>query len=370
MRKAKTGAPSLPNPIQILYKYFLKPLFFTLDPETAHRLTVGGLRCLEKAPGALPVLARGLRVEDPRLAVKIGLWTFRNPVGLAAGFDKGAEFFHLLGRFVFGFAVLGTFTPLPQSGQKRPRLFRYPAEKALVNRMGFNNPGVEAAAERIRLKKSAAGLPLGINIGKGRETPLEEAVFDYVTALDHVYAHADYIALNVSSPNTPGLRSLQEMEELEKILAAVTKRARELQGGGAPPKLIFTKVSPDGSDEGLDAIVRLSLKYQTGIIATNTTVDHSREEGGLSGRPLQEKSNRVIQKLYASSKGAVPLIGVGGIFSAEDAYQKIRLGARLVQIYTGWVYEGPDLVRTINQGLLKLMERDGFKNIGEAVGTL
>lgn len=319
-----------------------------------------------------------LSVNDERLRVTIRSLTCSNPVGLAGGFDKGAELIDVLPAFGFGFLEVGTLTPLPQAGQEKPRLFRYKEQKALVNRMGFNNPGVKAAGERLRARKNKFGVPLGVNIGKGRDTPLDEAVDDYLIAFDEVAPHADYVVLNVSSPNTANLRDLQGIRPMKLLLSKLSERNRLLaEREGQASRLLFVKVAPDNSDDILEEIVRLAVEYNVGIIATNTTLDHSslgakagEEKGGLSGRPVRELSNKTIRKIYQWSKGVIPIIGVGGIFDANDAYEKIRLGASLVQVYTGWVYEGPDLVKRINTGLLALLQRDGFKTIQEAVGTL
>lgn len=370
----------LPNLIQALYKSAFQPFLFGLEAETAHELAVGSLAQLEYFPLALNLLEPFLRVEDDRLNVSIRSLTCANPVGLAAGFDKNAELLNVLPRLGFGFIEVGTFTPLKQSGQPKPRLFRYKKDQAIVNRMGFNNPGVKAAAERIAARKpKRTNAPVGANIGKGKETPIEEAVEDYLTGLEHVQPVADYIVLNVSSPNTPNLRKLQSFAYLENILKCVSQRNRELaEKMGQPPKPLFTKVSPDCTEEELEAIAHLSVELNTGLVATNTTIDKTvlkkagkkKEDGGISGAPLREKSNAVLKKLRSLTKGVVPIIGVGGIFTAEDAYEKIRLGASLIQVYTGWIYKGPGLVPEINAGLLELMEADGFKNIQEAVGTL
>jgi dihydroorotate dehydrogenase len=305
--------------------------------------------------------------------------TFPNPVGLAAGFDKAAELISVLPHFGFGFMELGTFTPLVQEGQQKPRLFRYKNEHALINRMGFNNPGIKTTAERLRKwgEKNKKQIPMGLNIGKGRNTPLEEATDDYLMAFDHLAPFADYVVLNISSPNTPNLRTLQKEESLKNLVMKISEKNRMMaESAGQPPTMIFTKVSPDVDDETLDNIAHVALECNLGLIATNTTIDHSgisqkhNQEGGLSGKPLRTKSNYVLKRLYTLTKGVIPLIGVGGIFSAEDAYEKIRLGASLVQVYTGWIFEGPSLVPKINKGLIKLMERDGFKRIQDAVGTL
>lgn len=373
------GAPALPNPIQALYKNVLQLIFFGLDAETAHSLAIKSLETVDKIPGFLDLAAKPFfQVKDDRLAMSLGTLAVSNPVGLAAGFDKNADLLDVLPHFGFGFVEVGTFTPLRQEGQKRPRLFRLKKDLALLNHMGFNNPGVKIAAEHLKSNlKNGRTIPVGANIGKGRETPLEEALDDYLTALEHVHPYADYIVLNVSSPNTPNLRALQKIDYLANILRKVVERNRLLaEKCGEPPKLVFTKISPDCSDEELEEISRISIELRTGLVATNTTVDYSllknknqQLEGGISGKPLKEKANAVLKKLRRATKGVVPIIGVGGIFSAEDAYEKIQLGASLVQLYTGWIYKGPSLVPEINKGLIRFIERDGFKSLKDAVGT-
>ncbi len=372
--------PTRPNPIQALYNRLLKYIFFGLDAEVAHNLAVKSLGTMDRLPFVLDVAAKPFfQVNDPRLNVSVRSLAFSNPVGLAAGFDKNAELLSVLPDFGFGFIEVGTFTPLPQEGQKKPRLFRLKQDRALLNRMGFNNPGVKIAAQRLQENLTEGRkCPIGANIGKGRDTPIEEAVDDYLMGLENVHPYADYIVVNVSSPNTPNLRSLQRQNHLAAVLGAVCAKNTALaEAAGDPAKLIFTKVSPDCSDEELDDIGHVAVDLNVGLIATNTTIDYSLIQkthhdlvGGVSGKPILSKANHVLKKLRAITKGVVPLIGVGGIFGAEDAYEKIRLGASLVQVYTGWIYEGPSLVPDINKGLLRLMERDGFKNIQQAVGTL
>jgi len=336
------------------------------------------MKQLEKVPLALNLIAHKLSVVDPALQVSLRSLSCPNPIGLAAGFDKGAEVVNVLSHFGFGFLELGTFTPLMQEGQKKPRLFRCKRDLALINRMGFNNPGVMIAMERLKAQRAMnLGIPIGVNIGKGRETPLEEAVDDYLTAFEHVYPSADFVVMNISSPNTPGLRELQTAQLLRGVLSSVSSRNTTLaEAEGRAPKLLFTKISPDVDEQTIEEVAQLAVEFNVGLVATNTTVDHSvlrhsrrKEQGGLSGRPLKAKSNFVLKRLFQLTKGVVPLIGVGGVFSAEDAYEKIRLGASLVQVYTGWVFEGPALLPKINHGLLALLKRDGFRNIQEAVGT-
>lgn len=336
------------------------------------------MKGLKGVPGGKTVLTHGLVVNDERLGVRLGSLKFPNPVGLGAGFDKFAEVVPLWPHLGFGFVELGTFTPLPQSGQDFPRLFRFPEEKAIINRMGFNNPGIKVAAKRIEhARGSAFPIPIGINIGKGKATPIEGAVHDYMDGFDTLFSVGDYFTVNVSSPNTPQLRELQQIRYLREILTAIKENNESMAAmRGWEPKPIFVKVSPDNSLSDLEEIVSLVMEFKGGVIATNTTVDHSMlkektpPEGGLSGRPLKKRANETLKRVFALTKGAVPIIGVGGVNSAEDAYEKIRLGASLIQVYTGWIFEGPDLVPNINRGLLRLMERDGFKSVKDAVGTL
>ncbi len=371
------GATHLPNLIQALYHNAFQPLLFNLDAETAHNFAVKILKLSKNVPLSLDLVRYSLAVNDPSLNVTVKTLNCPNPVGLAAGFDKGAELLNVLPHLGFGFLEVGTLTPLPQSGQEKPRLFRYKAQKALVNRMGFNNPGVKAAAARLQDRQNRS-VPVGVNIGKGRETPIEQAVDDYLIAFDAVAPYADYVVLNVSSPNTASLRELQGAQYIAHILTKVAAQNRKLaEGEGQAPRPLFVKVAPDNSDDVLEEIVRVCVETGVGIIATNTTLDHSslgakarKETGGLSGKPVHELSNKCIRKIYQWSKGVVPIIGVGGIFTAKDAYEKIRLGASLVQVYTGWVYEGPGMLPKINKGLIEFMKRDGFKRIQDAVGTL
>jgi len=371
------GALHLSNLIQLLYKKALQPFLFGLDAENAHNVAVQGLKFFEKIPGAFDLFGSQFVVRDPRLEVTVRSMVCPNPVGLAAGFDKGAELFQILPSLGFGFLELGTITPKPQEDHLKPRVFRSKARQALVNRMGFNNPGLEVVRRRLLKGKSERPVPIGINIGKGFQTPLEEAHKDYLHCFENSYPLADYFVLNVSSPNTPNLRALQEMEPIRKILKLISAKAKSLAGSaGEAPKPVFVKVAPDNSGETLEEIVRTAVEFNVGIVATNTTTELSllgpkwaNEKGGLSGKPLKEKADAVLRRVYRISRGAIPIIGVGGVFSAEDAYEKIRLGASLVQVYTGWIYEGPNLIPAINRGLLKLMQRDGFARLQDAVGT-
>lgn len=334
-------------------------------------MAVGGLNFFSKFPGARTLMKSGLNVSHSGLNVQLGSLKCDNPVGLAAGFDKSATLLDALPYMGFGFVEVGSLTPLPQAGQKKPRLFRYKNQHALVNRMGFNNGGVIEAVKSFQKYKSGGGsVPIGINIGKGKETPLKDAHLDYVAAFEAVFPYADYIAINLSSPNTPELRQLQGAAYFEDILSEIQERNQALsKKQNRSAQMIFVKIAPDQSENIVPSIAKSVVKTGVGIIATNTTAEHEMDEsGGLSGEPLKMKSDHVLKDVYQATEGKVPIIGVGGIFSAEDAYQKIKLGASLVQVYTGWIYNGPGLVPEINRGLIRLMRNDGFVSIQDVVG--
>ncbi len=343
-----------------MYKTFIKPLFFKLPPERAHYLTFDLLRLAMRIPGMAAFFRRRYVLEHPLLERKVFGLTFPNPIGLAAGFDKDAVLFNELECLGFGFVEVGTVTPLPQSGNPQPRLFRLPSDEALINRMGFNNQGVDAVVERLKARKTKR-LIVGGNIGKNKVTPNEEAASDYLKCFDALYPYVDYFVVNVSSPNTPNLRDLQEKEPLTLLLNQLMDRNRTT----AKPKPLLLKIAPDLSDSQLDDII--DIVEDTGIdgvIATNTTISRdglATEQqlvtdlgaGGVSGKPVRSRSTEVIRYLNRRSNGAFPIIGVGGIHSAADAIEKLEAGATLVQVYTGFVYEGPSLPRTINTGLLQ-----------------
>lgn len=361
----------------MFYRRALRPLLFTQDAETAHERT---LRALATMSGLnLPTGRRPY--TDPRLATEIAGISFPNPVGLAAGCDKDGRAILVWPRLGFGFVEAGTVTAQPQLGNPRPRLFREPELGAIVNRMGFNGQGSEVVARRLqRLRRTIPRLPapLGINIGKTKLVSGDEATLDdYRTSFRRLWRLADYIAVNVSSPNTPGLRQWQQHDKLAYLLAALMEESRALAARhDTRPVPIFVKISPDMPDADIDAVADVAGEQGlAGIIATNTTIAregtlaHVEEQGGLSGRPLRQRATEVIRRLYQRTQGAIPLIGVGGIFTPEDAYERIRAGASLIQIYTSLIYEGPFLPRRINEGLIQLLERDGIANIAQAVGT-
>ena len=340
-----------------MYKAIIKPLFFLFPPELAHQLTVSIFRALLKIPLLNRIIQSFYRVEHPRLKRSFLGLSFSNPVGLAAGFDKDGKHLKTMSALGFGFLEIGTITPVSQAGNPKPRLFRLPKDAALINRMGFNNMGIESLIDR--LKKRPKNLIIGGNIGKNKDTPQEEALNDYGQCFRQLFPYVDYFAINVSSPNTPGLRQLQEKEPLEQLLFYLQALNKEL--GGKP---ILLKIAPDLNFEQLDDILHIVEKTQLdGVIATNTTISRSdlttsplivKEigQGGLSGKPLTQRATDVIRYLNQKSKGQLFIIGVGGIFSAEDALEKINAGASLIQVYTGLIYEGPSLVKKINKGIL------------------
>jgi dihydroorotate dehydrogenase len=318
---------------------------------------------------------------DPLLRQEVWGLTFSNPIGLAAGFDKNCELPRLWPALGFGFAELGTVTAQAQPGNERPRLFRLTADRALINRLGFNNDGAQAIARSLarRLRRGRPPIPLGLNLGKSRATPLADAAGDYLLSFRLLWPLADYVAINVSSPNTPGLRDLQSEAQLEPLLRVLRdENERCAAAHRAAPRPLLLKVSPDLDAAGLASIVRVALHHKVaGLIATNTTIARAplrasaslaQQEGGLSGAPLRDRSTEVIRLLYRLGEGQLPIIGVGGIFTAADAYAKIRAGASLLQVYTGFIYEGPSLPRRLAAGLGDCLRRDGFSTIADAVG--
>jgi len=341
-----------------MYRKILKPLFFLLSPETAHHFVFGSVKILLAIPGVKSMVRMMYVVRNEKLKLNVMGIEFPNPVGLAAGLDKDATLFDELGCLGFGFVEIGTVTPLPQPGNPKPRMFRLPEDEALVNRMGFNNEGAKAAAERLRKKKS--NIIIGGNIGKNKVTPNENAIDDYEKCFRELYDVVDYFVVNVSSPNTPNLRELQEKEPLKKIL----NRLQNINREKVKRKPILLKIAPDLTNGQLDDILEIVLETGLdGIVATNTTISRENLQtsklkletygaGGLSGKPLTRRSTEVIRYLSEKSGGKFCIIGVGGIHSPEDALEKLNAGASLIQIYTGFIYEGPDLIKRINNGIL------------------
>jgi dihydroorotate dehydrogenase len=339
---------------------FIKPVFFQFDPEKVHYFVTRRLNWFnEHFPFGKTILRSSFGVNIKGLEREVFGIKFSNPVGLAAGFDKNGEYIEALSNLGFGFIEVGTVTPLPQPGNDKPRMFRLTDDKAIINRMGFNNKGVDTLAERLRiLKAKDSKIVIGGNIGKNKNTPNEEAVNDYIKCFDRLFDVVDYFVVNVSSPNTPGLRSLQEKGPLKDILNTLQSR-NNIKGVSRP---ILLKIAPDLTNEQLDDIVEIVQETKiAGVIATNTTVDRNglysaeavvNEMGGLSGKPLAKRSTEVIRYLSNKSNRSFPIIGVGGIHTPEDAKEKLDAGASLIQVYTGFIYEGPGLVKKICQALV------------------
>ncbi|MEI9918053.1 MAG: quinone-dependent dihydroorotate dehydrogenase [Bacteroidota bacterium] len=345
-----------------MYRFFIRPLLFLVDPEVIHHFTFNSLKAVCAIPGVKQLLTAIFNYRSPQLEKTLFGVKFRNPVGLAAGLDKDAKMIDELATFGFGFIEIGTVTPKAQPGNDKPRLFRLPADHGLINRMGFNNKGAQHAAENLKRRKS--GVVIGGNIGKNKVTPNENAVADYELCFEALYPYVDYFVVNVSSPNTPGLRELQEKEPLKKLLLSVKMLSNTKQSES--PKPVLLKIAPDLTLTQLDDIVEILKETGTdGVIATNTTISReglitSKEvvdkigAGGLSGKPVRERSTEVIAYLRAKMGVGYPIIGVGGIMSVEDAIEKLNAGADLVQIYTGFVYEGPGFVKRILKGIEKM----------------
>lgn len=336
-----------------------RPALFLLDGEDAHRLTIAGLRLMPASAPPKP---------DPMLATRVAGLEFPTPVGLAPGFDKNAEAPHAMFGFGFGFVEIGTVTPLPQAGNPRPRLFRLAEDKAVINRMGFNNDGADAVVARLQAGQGRAGI-IGVNIGANKDS--DDRIADYAVMTRTMAPLARYLTVNISSPNTPGLRALQDASALSALLDAVI----EARGANGCP--VFLKLAPDLEPADIDDITRIAMdKRLDALIVSNTTISrpalrsrHAGEAGGLSGAPLRDLALQRIRDFRQASGGAIPLIGVGGIASAEHAYARIRAGASLVQLYSALVYEGPGLAARINRGLKALLQRDGFARLADAVGA-
>jgi len=368
-----------------MYKILIKPIFFLFQPETIHHIVFFFIKLISAIPGVPNLIKCIYLIEDKRLEQKLFGLTFPNPIGLAAGFDKDAKLFDELGNYGFGFIEIGTLTPLPQAGNEKPRMFRLPKDKALVNRMGFNNEGINAAIDR--LKKGKTNIIIGGNIGKNKNTPMEDAEDDFLKCFEALFNYVDYFAVNVSSPNTPNLRTLQDKIPLTNLLTRLKKLNTQLAisnsfdgnpkqyskplvraGQGRP---ILLKIAPDLTNEQLDDIIEIIKETKIdGIIATNTTISRKNLQteiselqiigaGGLSGKPLTSRSTEVVRYLNEKSNKAFPIIAVGGVHNADDAIEKINAGASLVQIYTGFIYEGPGIAKRINKALLK---QNIFKN--------
>ena len=367
-----------------IYQLAIRPLLFNVvktDSEWLHQQTIRSFNWLSQTPASWinQRLKQSLCVYNSRLEQNLFGLNFPNPVGLAAGFDKDGVAADIWSNLGFGFAELGTVTFHAQPGNPCPRLFRLPLDKAALNRMGFNNSGAAVMAARLKQRKHELirSIPIGINLGKSKITPLEAAAQDYLDSFRLLKDLGDYFVVNVSSPNTPGLRSLQDASMLSAILDL-------LQQENTTHKPIFVKIAPDLEWEAIADIITLAKTYQlAGIIATNTTISRDglktqvidqtgkspqEEAGGISGEPLRDRSTEVIRFIWQQTQGQIPIIGVGGIFTGEDAWEKITAGASLIQVYTGWIYEGPMMVHRILAGLLSKLEQSGLNSINEAVG--
>ncbi|MDP6209888.1 MAG: quinone-dependent dihydroorotate dehydrogenase [SAR324 cluster bacterium] len=382
-------------PLNYLYRQ-LRPLLFAGDAEKVHERMLTSVEFISKIPGFLPLLRSLFLEENLLLRTKLFDKTLNNPIGLAAGFDKDGRIHPALFALGFGFVEIGTVTPRPQEGNPRPRLFRLKEDHAVINRMGFNNQGAWKMAERLvantlKIKSADADIfelsedypaniasgMLGINIGKNKDTSLEKATDDYVSALSTLHPFAEYFTLNISSPNTEDLRNLQEKEALRILLDSVCARRDELDRNHSRNTPLLVKLAPDLDGDALENSVHVIQEFSIqGVIATNTTVERPElksknrtETGGLSGKPLQKRSTAMIRTLFAELGADIPIIGVGGIFNGADAYEKIRAGAAAVQIYTALIYEGPGLVRKVKEELANLLESDGYKSVSEAVGA-
>ena len=344
---------------------FLKPFLFLLDAEKAHHLTLNLFKFALSLPFGRAIFRKLYQIQDPKLKRELFGLVFENPVGLAAGFDKDGKHVSAMQNLGFGFIEIGTVTPKGQIGNPQPRLFRLPKDEALINRMGFNNEGVEALVSRIK-DKDWGNLIIGGNIGKNKTTPNEEAFNDYAICFEALFPYVHYFVVNVSSPNTPNLRALQDKEPLTQLL----NHLQELNQQKASPKPILLKIAPDLNNDQLDDIVEIVKNTKIdGLIATNTTIDRSGlstgdeivkniGNGGLSGRPLGQRSTEVIRYLNEAFKGKVPIIGVGGINSPEDAFEKLKAGAALVQVYSGLIFQGPGFIKNINRYLIDKIKRN------------
>ncbi len=359
----------------MIYK-ILRPLIFAMDSEKAHNLAIGFLKYFPNLANCLSA-----RFSYKSLEQEICGISFKNPVGLAAGFDKNGEAVRAMSGFGFGFLEVGTVTLVAQPGNEKPRMFRLAQDMAIINRLGFNNKGADNLLENVKRfdfaksGDSAGKLICGINIGKNKDT--KEALDDYLPLIEKFYEKASYITVNISSPNTKGLRDLQGANELSEFLAQIMAKKSEMKKLSQKETPIFLKIAPDLDEKQQKEIVKVVLKSKvSGLIVSNTTIDRPKslksvgknEIGGLSGKPLFEKSNEVLKNIYKLTKGEVPIIAVGGVFDAKDAYRKIRFGASLVQIYSGLIYNGPGMVEEVSKGLNKLLKQDGFDNISQAVG--
>jgi dihydroorotate dehydrogenase len=353
-----------------------RSVLFRVDAERIHELVLRRLEAAGRSERLTRVLRARYFLEHPALSQDLWGIRFPNPVGMAAGFDKNARLVHTLPHLGFGFLEVGTVTSEAQQGNPKPRMFRLPKDKALINRLGFNNDGADAVAARLA-KAGPVPVPVGINIGKLRKEPNAEATADYMRTYEKLYPYGDYFVVNVSSPNTPGLRELQARESMEELVRALKHKNQELaRAQGGRPRPLLVKVAPDLQPKDLEGMLEVARAERLdGIIATNTTVSRAglktpiQQEGGLSGAPLRERATALIRQIHEATDGRTPIIGVGGVFDAQDAWEKIRAGASLVQLYTGFIYGGPATASRINEGLIELLGQNGYEHIADAVGS-
>ena len=338
-----------------MYKKLLKPILFCIDPERVHEITFFFINLIFKIPFVSSLISKIYSLKNPILETEVFGIKFPNPIGLAAGFDKNAKLYNEFSNFGFGFIEIGTVTPLPQEGNPKKRLFRLVSDEAIINRMGFNNTGVEEVIKRLKYNK---GVIVGGNIGKNKITDFNNSIQDYLICFEKLYPHVNYFAINVSSPNTEKLRDLQQKDLLKNLLEAIQKKNKSYSF----PKPVLLKIGPDLSqDQLIDVIEVIAETSLDGIIATNTTLsrdnltsskDLVNQKGGLSGRPISEKSTNIIKFIHEKSNGSIPIIGVGGIMNPDDAIEKIKAGASLIQLYSGFVYSGPSIVKKINKAII------------------
>ena len=356
------------------YQVFRKALF-RMDPEAAHDWTIRGLKWMQSASFIRQSLGKQFSVRDARLASELWGISFPNPVGLAAGFDKDARVYPALSALGFGFVEVGTITPRPQNGNPRPRLFRLPDDEAVINRMGFNNHGITAAKDSFE-QLGPSQIPIGINLGKNKNTPNEKAVEDYICGLKELYPYGDYFVVNISSPNTKGLRDLQHTRALQSLLTGIMNQRMRSENKHQKRKPVLLKIAPDLETQALQEIVSTAVSLKVdGIIATNTTLSREElttpdqsENGGLSGKPLREKSTEMIRHIFSVTQGRIPIIGSGGIFTGQHVVDKLKAGANLVQIYTGMIYRGPGIVKKINHELIEQMEKENITHFTDWIG--
>ena len=364
-----------------LYSSIIRPLLFRLPAESAHQLALKSLRIGFGTSVVRDAVAKRFRTKTFQPSLKRFSLDFPNPIGLAAGFDKNGSYTRELATLGFGFIEVGTVTNQPQPGNPAPRLFRLPKDHALINRLGFNNAGAAQVARNLR--NSRPNCVIGVNIGKSRNVSIEDAITDYLASFEAVFDVADYVTINVSSPNTPNLRELQRPDLLIDLLDSLQQLNLKLAADRSlsQSKPLLIKIAPDLSENEIESIIEVALQANiAGIIATNTTLNReglqsapaqvaALGEGGLSGAPLRNRANKVISLIYRLTQGRLPIVGVGGVFSAIDAWEKICAGASLVQIYTGFIYEGPSVVRRLNEELAAIMKSEGYSSFDQAVGS-